>query len=124
MYSGLRESASSFSRRCRTWTSIVRGSRKSARAPQRLEQHAAAVDPAGVRDERAKQLELDVGELHRFPAHFDRPARDVDHEAVQLDQLWLVLAVDPPVLAWSAGRARSSARTRERNSRIEKGFVM
>ena len=27
MYSGVRGSASSFSRRCRTWTSIVRGSR-------------------------------------------------------------------------------------------------
>ena len=30
MYSGLRESRSSFSRRWRTWTSIVRGSRNSA----------------------------------------------------------------------------------------------
>ena len=72
-----------------------------------------------MRRERAQQLEFHVGELHRLAAHLDQPARDVDREPVVLDQLVL----RPPGPCGARAR-RSSARTRERNSRIENGFVM
>src|SRR4051794_9636348 len=48
--------------------------------PQRLEQHAAAVDAARVRHQRPQQLELDVGELRPLAAHLDRAARHVDQQ--------------------------------------------
>ncbi len=89
--------------------------------PERLEQHPAAEDAARLRRERAQELELDVGELHRLVPHdLDRPARHVDHEPVALDPLG---AASSPVTCGARAR-RSSARTRERNSRIENGFVM
>ena len=100
------------------WTSIVRGSRKSDASPERLEERGAGVDPARMRGQRAQELELDVGQLHRFAPGVDRPAGEVDHGARRLSI----------VSARGSGGAscarRSSARTRLRNSRIENGFVM
>ena len=40
-----------------------------------------------MRRERAQELELDVGQLNRLPAHLDTPAWHVDHEPVGLDPL-------------------------------------
>src|SRR5262245_37291482 len=50
------------------------------RAPERLEQHLAAVNAPGMRGERAQQLELHVGQLHERPAHLDSALREVDPE--------------------------------------------
>ena len=72
-----------------------------------------------MRRQRPEQLELDVGQLHRVAPHLDHAAWDVDHETVVLDPLGL-----PVGGRWGARARRSSARTRERNSRIENGFVM
>src|SRR5204862_7554601 len=47
-------------------------------APERPEQHLAAEDAAGARDEGAQELEFDVGELHRLAGDLDRPARWID----------------------------------------------
>src|SRR5690349_12232143 len=71
--------------------------------PEGLEEHPPAVNAARVRGQRPQQLELDVGELDRFPAHLDRPARDVDLEAVHRDQL---------VPLASGARSRGAAKKR------------
>src|SRR6476659_9381576 len=55
--------------------------------PERLEQHAPAEDPPGLRGQGAQQLELDVGQLHRRTAHLDDPPWHVDPQAVVLDHL-------------------------------------
>ena len=60
-------------------------------APERLQQHLAGVDAAGVRGERPQQLELDIGELNRLVVDLDVPPAEVDPQAVDLDCL-LVLS--------------------------------
>ena len=88
--------------------------------PERLEQHPPAEDPARVRRERAQQLELDVRELHRLAAHLDDRGGARRSRGRRARSAPRRLAPG----AWGARARRSSARTRERNSRIENGFVM
>src|SRR5262249_18358627 len=58
-------------------------------APERLEQHPAAVDAPRVARKPPEQLELDVGELHLPAFDLDRPSREIDAEPVDLDRLGL-----------------------------------
>ena len=87
-------------------------------APDAVQQHVARVDAARVARQHGEDLELHIGELHRLAAQLDGALGEVDAQVAALERL--LVAVE---LALISAR-RSAARTRLRNSRIEKGLVM
>ncbi len=102
MNSGSRGSISIFSRRCRMWTSIVRGSRKSALPHRASSSGLTRVHPARMRRKRLQKLELDVGQLDADAVSLDRATRQIDRQAVVLDRLPAL--VDAP----TAGRGEAA----------------
>ena len=100
-------------------TSIVRGSRKEESPQTRSSSIVRLKHAAGVAREDGEDLELDVGEADRLAADLDGALVEVDPQALRLERLLLALA---PRAAISA--RRSTAFTRLRNSRMEKGLVM
>ena len=71
-----------------------------------------------MRGQHGEDLELDICELHRLALQLDGALGEVDAQVAALERL--LVAVD---LCLMSAR-RSAARTRLRNSRIEKGLVM
>src|SRR5947208_14974944 len=61
-------------------------------APERLQQHPAAVDTARMCGQGPQQLELDVGQLHGLLPDLDGAPSHVDPETVEGDHLFLLRA--------------------------------
>src|SRR5204863_5988013 len=85
-----------------------------SRPPERLEEHATAVDPAWMARQRAEQLEFDVRQADGVVPDLDRAPAQVDPQSVGGDHL---------ALAARPGRRGTPQESPdpERNSRIEKG---